>query len=57
LNHYEEQIEALTLIPSQGGRFEVVANGETIYSKMSTGRHSNPGEVTALLKKYLEKRG
>jgi selenoprotein W-related protein len=57
LNHYEEQVEALTLIPSQGGRFEVVVNGDTIYSQMAAGRHSNPGEVSALLKKYLEKRG
>jgi len=45
------------LIPSDGGRFEVVVNGETLYSKLSTGRHCSPGEVTGLLKKFLEKRG
>lgn len=57
LHQLEPQIEAISLHPSQGGRFEVVVNGETIYSKMATGRHANPGEVTGLLKKYLERRG
>jgi selenoprotein W-related protein len=57
INQFEAQIETISLIPSQGGRFEVVVNSETIYSKLSTGRHANPGEVSSLLKKYLERRG
>ena len=57
VNQFEAQIETISLIPSQGGRFEVVVNGETIYSKLTSGRHANPGEVSGLLKKYLERRG
>lgn len=30
-------MSGLTLIPSDGGRFELVVNGETIYSKLQTG--------------------
>lgn len=47
-------VEQLTLVPSQGGVFEVEVNGTLIYSKLSTGRHANPGEVQTLLKKFLQ---
>jgi len=57
LNQFEPHIEAISLHPSQGGRFEIVVNGETIYSKLSTGRHANPGEITGLFKRYIERRG
>lgn len=57
LNQLEAQIEAITLIPSQGGRFEVEVNGALIYSKLATGRHAQSGEVAGLLKEYLKKRG
>ena len=46
----ESQIETIEIIPSAGGRFEVTVNGDLIYSKMSTGRHANPGEVHQLVK-------
>jgi selenoprotein W-related protein len=38
------------LVPGSGGVFEVTADGKLIYSKKSTGRFPNPGEVTKLLK-------
>lgn len=50
----EEQIEALTLIPSGGGRFEVTVNDKLVYSKMATGRHVNRGEVSGLIKALLK---
>jgi len=52
--HYEHLIEALTLIPSDGGRFEVSVNGKLIYSKLKTNRHAESGEVINLLTKMVE---
>jgi selenoprotein W-related protein len=56
LKTHEREIERIALFPSDGGVFEVVVNGELIYSKKHTGRHANPGEVKALLQKFLEER-
>ncbi len=52
---FEPHIEALTLVPSEGGRFEVVVNGQKLYSKLATGRHANPGEVAELVRNYIKK--
>jgi len=38
------------LVPSRGGRFEVVADGVPIFEKSKLGRHAWPGEVLKLLK-------
>ena len=38
LNGFKTKIKGLTLVPSSGGCFEVVANGELIYSKLATGQ-------------------
>jgi selenoprotein W-related protein len=54
LKDFEMQIGNFTLVPSDGGRFEVSINGELIYSKLKTGRHVEPGEVNELLQKYIE---
>jgi selenoprotein W-related protein len=43
-------IEELTLIPSDGGRFEVVADGDLLYSKLATGQHTTPEAMVALFK-------
>lgn len=37
------------MIPSGGGRFEVVADGRLIYSKAATGRHPTHDEILAAL--------
>lgn len=50
---YEPEIEAITLIPSDGGRFEVVVNGDLLFSKLALKRHVEPGEVVELVRKYL----
>ena len=34
---FKQQLSALTLIPSDGGRFEILVDGEAIYSKLQTG--------------------
>jgi selenoprotein W-related protein len=48
------EIESLTLVPSDGGRFEVSANGQLLYSKLQTHRHAEPGEVVKLVRKALK---
>ena len=39
----------IQMIPSRGGRFEIIADGRPIYEKSKTGRHAKPGEVLSLL--------
>ncbi len=53
LHSYEPDIETITLIPSDGGRFEVTVNDKLIYSKLETQRHANPGEVSDLIRRIL----
>ena len=47
-------IKSILLLPSSGGRFEVMVDDELIYSKKATGRHANPGEIVKL---FQEKTG
>jgi selenoprotein W-related protein len=54
LKNYEPDIESITLVPSDGGRFEVTVSGNLIYSKLKTGRHAEPGEVNGLLQKLIK---
>jgi len=53
LKEFEPGIAEITLIPSDGGRYEVTVDGKLIYSKLQTGRHAEPGEVVKLLKKGI----
>lgn len=51
LKHYEHLIEEIKLTPSDGGRFEVIVNGQLLYSKLATHRHAEPGEILGLVRK------
>ena len=51
VKEFEERIEAITLVPSDSGRFEVEVDGTLAYSKLQTGRHAEPGEVLSLVKR------
>jgi selenoprotein W-related protein len=53
LNGWSSRLESLELIPSRGGRFEVVLDGELVFSKAELGRHAEPGEVAALIRDRL----
>ena len=53
LKHYEHVVETITLVPSDGGRFEVSVNGQLLYSKLETHRHAEPGEVLGLVRKMV----
>lgn len=54
LNEFEPDIESITLVPSDGGRFEFSINGKLLYSKLETHRHAEPGEIAGLVRKYLK---
>jgi selenoprotein W-related protein len=46
---FEYDIEEITLIPSDGGKFEITVNETLVYSKLKTKRHAEAGEVLALV--------
>jgi selenoprotein W-related protein len=54
LDEFEPEIEAVKLVPSDGGRFEISVNGNLIYSKLQTHRHVEPGEVVSLVRQELK---
>jgi selenoprotein W-related protein len=54
LKKYEPEIESFTLVPSDGGRFELTVNGKLLYSKLKTGRHVEEGELALLIRKFLK---
>ena len=53
LKNYEHMLEEMTLVPSDGGRFEVNVNGQLLFSKLSTHRHAEAGEVLGLVRKLV----
>ena len=54
LKNFEYQIANLTLVPSDGGKFEVTVDDRLIYSKLQTLRHAEPGEVVGLVRKVIK---
>lgn len=53
LERFEHYIDDITLIPSRGGVFEVVAGDELVFSKKELGRHAEYEEVAAPLRSKL----
>ena len=56
LKLFEDQIESVALIPADGGKFEVMADDLLIFSKLSLGRHAEPGEVARLVVEARDRR-
>jgi selenoprotein W-related protein len=54
IKEFEYKIESFSLVPSDGGKFEVSVNGDLVYSKLQTSRHAEPGEVAGLLRKVIK---
>lgn len=50
LNEFPSQISSLTLIPSDGGRFEVTVDDQLIFSKRLSGRHAEYDEIAAAIR-------
>ena len=51
---YQHQMASLVLIPGDKGIFDVKVNDALIYSKHSTGRFPEPGEITADVSTIVE---
>lgn len=51
LEEFEDQIDRLTLIKSDGGRFEVIVDDDLIYSKLETGRHAEFDDIAIPMRK------
>ena len=48
LSNYQHVIEEIRLVTGDDSAFEVVVDGNLVYSKHATGRHAEPGEVLNL---------
>jgi len=54
LDNFEPDIETITLVPSDGGKFEVEVDENLVYSKLKTKRHAEKGEIVSILQKIIE---
>jgi len=45
ITELKARIKKLTLVPSDGGRFEVSIDGKLVYSKLKTGRFPEYDEI------------
>ena len=54
LKEFEYEIGNLTLVPSDGGKFEIKVDDRLVYSKLQTHRHAEPGEVVGAVRKLLK---
>jgi len=46
----KQDIASLELIPAGGGVFEVMVNGELIYSKKATGQFPDPDKILQVIR-------
>jgi selenoprotein W-related protein len=53
LKAFKQDVEACTLIPSSGGRFEVTLDGDLVYSKLQEKRFPEYAEIEPHLKKKV----
>ncbi len=53
LQEFQFEIDAVRIVPSSGGVFEVAVNGDLLFSKANLGRHAEPGEVMELFRKSV----
>lgn len=54
MKEFEFKIDSFSLVPSDGGKFEVSVDGDLVYSKLQTNRHAEPGEVAGMLRKVIK---
>ena len=57
LKDYVSTIIEISLIPADGGKYEIRVNGDLIYSKLETGRHADPPEIIGLFEKHMKEKG
>jgi len=55
LTHFKQQVADLKLIPSRGGCFELVADGQLLYSKLKTQQFPDEEQMIKALEARLKK--
>jgi selenoprotein W-related protein len=55
LHDYQHVIAELTMITGSKGIFDVMVDDKVLYSKKTTGRHAEPGEVLELFRDQYAK--
>lgn len=50
LSKYQHVIADVRLVTGSKGVFDVVVDGQVLYSKDETGRHAEPGEIVELFR-------
>jgi selenoprotein W-related protein len=53
LTAYKQRVQRLRLVPSKGGCFEFVLNGELVYSKLKTGVFPDEDEMVRAVAERL----
>jgi predicted Rdx family selenoprotein len=53
LHDYQHLIADLRLVMGSKGVFDVVVDGQVLFSKHAAGRHADPGEVLALFQELV----
>ena len=53
LNEFQFKIKSLEVLPSRGGVFEVMLDGDVIFSKKQLDRHAEEGEILGLLRSRI----
>lgn len=53
LEEFEHQITSFGFIPSSGGVFEVVVEGDLVYSKKETGQHAEYEQVAGPIRERI----
>ena len=53
LEKYGQEVESIDLVPTSGGKFEFYLNGDLLYSKIETDRHTEDWEILGLIEKAL----
>ena len=53
VHDYQHVIAEVTLMMGSNGVFDVVVDGEVLFSKRAAGRHAEPGEVLALFRERI----
>lgn len=45
LPHFKQDITEMSLVPSDGGKFEIFVNDDQVYSKVETGEFPNSRDI------------
>jgi selenoprotein W-related protein len=56
LNEFKQRISSFKLVPYRGGAFEVVLDGQLVYSKLETGEFPDEAAILNLVGARLKKK-